>query len=70
MSISQTTEMGTVYTIEEIAKLKQYCLYGYKEPIEQNKRRVPWKLHLDGARIANAAVKLGRPLPEIVRGKL
>ncbi|MEI7422737.1 MAG: low specificity L-threonine aldolase [Prolixibacteraceae bacterium] len=47
LSISQVTEMGTVYTPEEIKKLAdivhQHGLY----------------LHMDGARIANAAVSLG-----------
>ncbi|MFO7370983.1 MAG: low specificity L-threonine aldolase [Bacteroidales bacterium] len=46
ISISQSTEMGTVYTPEEIKTLsslaKEYGLY----------------LHADGARIANAAVSL------------
>jgi threonine aldolase len=47
LSISQVTEMGTVYTVEEIKELAgivhQHGLY----------------LHMDGARIANAAVSLG-----------
>jgi threonine aldolase len=46
ISISQTTEYGTVYTVEEVKALsavaKKYNLY----------------LHMDGARISNAAVSL------------
>jgi threonine aldolase len=46
VSITQSTEMGTVYSIEEIKKISdlahQYGLY----------------LHMDGARIGNAAVSL------------
>lgn len=47
ISITQSTEMGTVYNVSEIRKLADYAhsfgLY----------------LHMDGARIANAAVSLG-----------
>ncbi len=46
ISISQSTEMGTVYTVEEIKAIsrlaRQYDMY----------------LHMDGARLANAAVSL------------
>jgi threonine aldolase len=49
ISITQSTEMGTVYSVSEIRKLADYAhsfgLY----------------LHMDGARIANAAVSLGLP---------
>ena len=49
ISISQTTEMGTVYTVEEIKALASYAhSYGML-------------LHMDGARLANAAVSLGLP---------
>lgn len=49
ISISQTTEMGTVYTVEEIKTLAGYAhSYGML-------------LHMDGARLANAAVSLGLP---------
>lgn len=49
ISISQTTEMGTVYTVEEIKALAGYAhSYGML-------------LHMDGARLANAAVSLGLP---------
>lgn len=47
ISISQVTEMGTVYQPEEIRKLAELAH-------ENN-----MLLHLDGARIANAAVSLG-----------
>jgi threonine aldolase len=49
ISISQVTEMGTVYSLEEIKAITslahQYGLY----------------VHMDGARLANAAVALGLP---------
>lgn len=48
ISISQSTEYGTVYTVEEVKALsaiaKKYNLY----------------LHMDGARISNAAVSLSK----------
>jgi len=49
VSISQSTEMGTVYTVEEIKALADYA-HEYK-----------MLLHMDGARLANAAVCLGLP---------
>jgi threonine aldolase len=49
ISISQTTEMGTVYTVDEIKALADYA-HSYK-----------MLLHMDGARLANAAVSLGLP---------
>lgn len=53
ISISQPTEMGTVYSIDELKALKElateYKLY----------------LHMDGARISNAAVYLNKSLKEI-----
>lgn len=49
VSVTQSTELGTVYTLDEIRKLADFShshgLY----------------LHMDGARIANAAVSLGLP---------
>jgi len=49
VSISQVTELGTVYTLEEIKAITtlahQYGLF----------------VHMDGSRIANAAVSLGLP---------
>ncbi len=49
ISISQATEMGTVYTAEEIRGLADYA------------HKHGMLLHMDGARIANAAVTLGLP---------
>lgn len=46
ISLSQSTEMGTLYTAEEIGKLADYA--------HEN----GMLLHMDGARIANAAVSL------------
>src|SRR5665647_456070 len=49
ISITQTTEMGTVYTVDEIKALADFA----------HKRGM--LLHMDGARIANAAVSLDLP---------
>lgn len=49
ISISQSTEMGTVYTVAEIKELADFA------------HRHEMLLHMDGARIANAAVALGLP---------
>ena len=49
ISITQSTEMGTVYTVAEIAKIADYA----------HDRGM--LLHMDGARIANAAVSLNLP---------
>ena len=49
ISISQATEMGTVYTPGEVKELADYA---HKNGL---------LLHMDGARIANAAVPLGVP---------
>jgi threonine aldolase len=49
ISITQTTEMGTLYTTEEIRSLADYA-HGNR-----------MLLHMDGARIANAAVSLNLP---------
>lgn len=55
ISISQTTEYGTVYTAEEInaisALAKKYNLF----------------LHMDGSRISNAAVSLNKSFAQITR---
>lgn len=55
ISISQSTEYGTVYSVDEIRSIaavaKKYNLY----------------LHMDGARIANAAVSLRQSFQEITR---
>ncbi len=53
ISIAQTTEMGDVYTPEEIREIVDYAhKYGYK-------------VHMDGARISNACAKLGLTLKEM-----
>jgi threonine aldolase len=49
ISITQATEMGTVYTPGEISELAEYA------------HRYGMYLHMDGARISNAAVSLGLP---------
>lgn len=53
ISISQATEMGTVYSVEELKTLSDFA--------HDNKML----LHVDGARIANAAVSLNASLKEI-----
>ncbi|MGD0340616.1 MAG: low specificity L-threonine aldolase [Bacteroidales bacterium] len=49
ISITQSTEMGTVYSVKEIKKISAFA---------HSKGLV---LHMDGARLANAAVSLGLP---------
>jgi threonine aldolase len=49
VSITQTTELGTCYTIDELAAL---CYHAHSKGL---------KVHLDGARISNAAATLGVP---------
>jgi threonine aldolase len=49
ISVTQSTEMGTVYSVSEIRKIADYA--------HENKML----LHMDGARIANAAVYLNLP---------
>ncbi len=49
ISITQSTEMGTVYTADEIRSIAEYA------------HSHGMLLHMDGARIANAAVTLGLP---------
>ena len=53
ISISQATEMGTVYTVKELRALADFAH-------ENN-----MLLHVDGARLANAAVSLNASLKEI-----
>ena len=50
VSITNTTELGTLYTVEEIRAIAEHV----------HERGMA--LHLDGARIANAAAALGVPL--------
>lgn len=49
ISITQTTEMGTVYTVNEI---REIAVFAHSNNLF---------LHMDGARLANAAVHLGLP---------
>jgi len=53
VSITQATEMGTVYSIDEIKKIAEYV---HEQGLY---------LHMDGARISNAAVSLGCTLKEM-----
>lgn len=53
ISITQSTEMGTVYSIEEIKSLADYA------------HRNGLLLHMDGARISNAAVSLNCSFKEM-----
>lgn len=53
VSITQSTELGTVYTPSEIQAIGQYC------------RKQGMALHMDGARLANAAAALDVPLRAI-----
>jgi len=55
ISITQATEMGTVYTVEEIKAIADFAH-------ENN-----MYLHMDGARIANAAVSLGLGFKEFTK---
>nr|WP_111605100.1 low specificity L-threonine aldolase [Streptomyces sp. Amel2xB2] len=50
VSLTQSTELGTVYTAEEIRAI---CDHAHERGM---------KVHLDGARIANAAAALDRPM--------
>jgi threonine aldolase len=55
ISITQSTEMGTVYRPEEIRALADFA------------RQNNLYLHLDGARLANAAASLGQTLRQATR---
>jgi len=55
VSISQVTELGTVYGVDEIAELAEAV------------HAAGLTLHLDGARIANAVAATGAGLPEMIR---
>jgi len=56
VSITQATELGTVYTIDEIREIASYT---HKQGM---------LLHMDGARISNAAVSLGCGFYEMTGG--
>ncbi len=47
LSITQATEAGTVYSVAEVAALAGHA------------RAQGWRVHMDGARFANAVVRLG-----------
>lgn len=53
VSISQTTELGTVYTVDE---LKELCDFAHKNDMY---------VHMDGARIANAVAALNCDVKDI-----
>lgn len=50
VSITQTTELGTAYSVDEVKAIADHV------------HSLGMKLHMDGARIANAAASLGVPL--------
>jgi threonine aldolase len=52
ISITQSTEMGTVYSVEEIREIAGYA-HGHN-----------MYLHMDGARVSNAAASLGKSFRE------
>lgn len=53
LSLTQPTELGTVYSLQEVRELVQWA----------QERKM--KVHMDGARLANAAVYLKKTLREI-----
>ena len=55
LSITQSTEMGTVYALEELAELGAAA------------KRLGLQIHMDGARFANAVAALDAPPGDIVR---
>jgi threonine aldolase len=55
VSVTQSTELGTVYTIEELAAL---CEFAHQRGLF---------VQMDGARIANAAAALDVSLPQVTR---
>ncbi|GAA3655380.1 threonine aldolase family protein [Microbacterium marinilacus] len=55
VSITQSTELGTLYSVDEIAALADRA------------RSLGLAVHMDGARIANAAAALGVPLRAFTR---
>ncbi|KRB38497.1 threonine aldolase family protein [Microbacterium sp. Root180] len=55
VSITQSTELGTLYTADEIRAIADHA-HGHG-----------MRLHMDGSRISNAAASLGLPLREFTR---
>lgn len=56
VSITQSTELGTLYSVEEIRAVADAA------------HELGLAVHVDGARIANAAAALGVPLQQMLRG--
>lgn len=56
LSLTQSTELGTCYGTAELAALTEEA------------HRLGWKVHVDGARLANAAARLGIGLAEAAAG--
>ncbi|MFW6363893.1 MAG: threonine aldolase family protein [Spirochaeta sp.] len=56
VSITQPTELGTVYSLSELQDIAACC------------RKYGLKLHMDGARLANACVSLKCSIAEVTRG--
>lgn len=54
ISISQCTERGCVYSLNQLSEISQFC------------RIHDLSLHLDGARLANALARLGCPADELI----
>lgn len=55
VSISQTTELGTVYSADEVRAIARHA------------HALGMKLHMDGARLSNAAAALGQPFRAFTR---
>jgi threonine aldolase len=53
VAVSEVTELGTCYTVDELRALGEFC------------RAEGLRLYLDGARLANAAAHLGCPLADL-----
>lgn len=56
ISITQPTELGTLYSLDEMAAISSFC-----------KKHGLW-LHVDGARFANAAERLGVSFKQLAEG--
>ena len=55
VSITQSTELGTVYTVDEVRAITEHA------------HGLGMRVHMDGARLANAAASLGVPLRAFTR---
>lgn len=55
VSITQSTELGTVYSVDEVRAIADHA------------HSLGMSLHMDGARLANAAASLGLPLRDFTR---